>query len=164
MMQADNKNELICYGYNDDVIRVVCNMYERWKEQPRDLIDGALYHQDTDTKCQAIFGYLIDHVQYQLDPKGKQYVKSPARLLSDGKGDCKSLTMFLACCLHCLGVKHIIRFVNFDGSKFFSHVYAVAIDEKGQEIILDACELDTQGRPKYDYARPYVKKKDFIYD
>lgn len=164
MMQADNKNELVCYGYNDDVVRVVCSMYERWKEQPRDLLDAELYGLDVDTKCQAVFGYLIDHVHYRLDPVGKQYVKSPARLLADGQGDCKSLTMFVACCLHCLGVKHIIRFVNFDGSKFFSHVYPVAIDEQGREIILDACETDRHGQPRYDFARPYMKKNDFIFD
>lgn len=163
-MQANHKDELICYGYNDDVVRVVCSMYERWKEQPMDMLDADLMHSDVDTKCQAVFGYMIDNVRYSLDPVGKQYVKSPARLLADGNGDCKSLTMFVSCCLHCLGVKHIIRFVNFDGSKYYSHVYPVAIDEQGQEIILDACETDQQGKPVYDYARPYMKKKDFIYD
>ena len=58
----------------------------------------------------------------------------------------------------------MFRFVNFDGSDQFTHVYAVALDEQGNEIILDACETDNSGMQIYDYARPYVKKKDFVFD
>lgn len=70
--------------------------------------------------------------------------------------------MFLACCLHCMGIKHIIRFVNYDGGTQYTHVYPVALDECGNEIILDACEKDADGIVMYDYAREYRKKKDFL--
>lgn len=158
-----NEDRFLMYGVNSDVVACVRKMYEEWKEQARDLV-AEIQYGSVDDKCQAIFGYLIDHVSYKLDTAGYQYIKSPKRLLRDGCGDCKSLTMFVVCCLHCLGIKHIIRFVNFDGGSQYTHVYPVAIDEYGQEIILDACEKDTMGNPIYDYAREYCKKQDFVYE
>ena len=84
-------------------------------------------------------------------------------MLADKCGDCKSYTMFIACCLHCLGIPCKVRFVNFDGGSQWTHVYAVAIDETGNEIIMDACELNDEGKPYYDYARRYSKKLDINY-
>ena len=71
--------------------------------------------------------------------------------------------MFIACCLHCLGIPCKVRFVNFDGGSQYTHVYPVAVDENGHEIVMDACELDTDGTPLYDYARRYSKKKELYY-
>ena len=71
--------------------------------------------------------------------------------------------MFIASCLHCLGIRCIVRFVNFDGGDQYTHVYPVAIDERGREIIMDYCETDNEGIPYYGYARPYEAKKDLIY-
>ena len=151
------------YGLNSDVVTCIRKQYEVWKNQPADWVT-ELQGGSVDDICQGIFGYLIDHVRYQLDPAGKQYIKSPERLLRDGFGDCKSFTMFVACCLHCAGVKHIIRFVSFDGGDQYTHVYPVAIDEQGEEIILDACEKDMYGVSIYDYAREFSRKQDFVYE
>lgn len=161
-MEATGENRLIITGVNKDVLSAEISCYHTFKEQPAELVkelDGL----SVEDKCYSVFQYLIQHVRYKLDPMGDQYIKSPARLLSDGEGDCKSLTMFICCCLHCLHVPHIFRFVNFDGGRQFSHVYAVALDEQGKEIILDACELDQSGVPVFDYARPYSKRKDFVF-
>lgn len=162
-MYSNGVNDLLCYGDNRDVIKNMLDCYSTWKDQPNEIVN-ELRDQDIDTQCMSIFAYLNSHTRYKLDDPGKQYIKSPARLLRDGLGDCKSLTMFIACCLHCLGIKHIIRFVNFDGGVQYTHVYPVAIDEHGNEIILDICEKDSNNRPIYDYARPYSKKKDYIYE
>lgn len=163
MMVSDGKNDLLCVGGNKDVVSCELECYERWKNQPMDIVSD-LVGLGTEAKCEAIFNYLITNTEYLLDEAGKQWIKSPARLLHDGCGDCKSLTMFIVCCLHCLNVPHIIRFVNFDGGSTYSHVYAVAIDEMGREIILDACEKDEDGNIFYNYARPYKKKKDFRFN
>lgn len=159
-MIADGKNTLVRVGYNSDVIRTEMECYHLWKNQPKELVRDL--HGTVDERCEAIFSYLLDHVVYKLDDDGMQYIKSPARLLKDGCGDCKSLTMFIACCLHCMGIKHIIRFVNYDGGNQYTHVYPVALDECGNEIILDACEKDVDGVVMYDYAREFRKKKDFL--
>lgn len=160
-MQSDGKNTLLVeVGLNGDVIENELACYHKWKNQPMELVSGLV--GSVDERCEAVFSYLCNNVVYRLDDAGMQYIKSPARLLADGCGDCKSLTMFIACCLHCMGIEHIIRFVNYDGGKQYTHVFPVAIDENGNEIILDACEKDVDGVILYNFARPYKRKKDFI--
>lgn len=159
MMVADGKNTLMAVGVNDDVIACELACYDKWKDQPRELVAGLC--GSVDERCESIFAYLVENVVYKLDDEGNQYIKSPARLLKDGCGDCKSLTMFIACCLHCMGIEHIIRFVNYDGGRQYTHVYPVAIAENGREIVLDACEKDADGTILYDYARACRKHKDF---
>lgn len=161
MMVSDGKNTLVSIGYNGDVVKSLIDCYQKWKNQPRELV--ASLSGSVDEKCEAVFAYLVENVYYKLDEDGNQWIKSPARLIADGCGDCKSLTMFIACCLHCLGIKHIIRFVNYDGGSQYTHVYPVALDECGNEIILDACEKDEDGVILYNYARPSRKRKDFVY-
>ena len=162
-MISDGRNRFIMAGLNRDIISSWKACYEQFKNQPRQLVADLQNRGTVDDTCQAIFGYMINNTYYQLDKEGEQLIKSPARLLADGCGDCKSYTMFIASCLYCLGIPCIVRFVNFDGSSQYSHVYPVAINEYGQEIVLDACELDTDGTPLYDYARPYKKKHDIYY-
>ena len=163
-MISDGKNTFMMAGLNGDVVECWKRCYEQFKEQPRDIIDPDVYTASSvDDKCQAIFGYMVSNTHYLLDRDGEQLIKSPARLIADGCGDCKSYTMFIASCLHCLGIPCKVRFVNFDGGKQFTHVYPVAIDEQGNEIPMDACELNEEGIPYYDYARPYMKKKDIYY-
>lgn len=161
-MYSDGKNIFICDGLNKDIVAAVTTLYQRWKDQPKQLVSG-IGGSDEEQKCEAVFAYMVEHVDYLLDPVGKQLIKSPARLLADGNGDCKSLTMFVSCCLHCLGISHIIRFVSFDGDSQYTHVYPVALLKDGREVILDMCETDEDGMILYDYARPYSKKRDFIY-
>lgn len=161
-MIADGQNTRLPGGLNRDVLTQEIACYHQFKNQPKEHV-RELAGLSVDEQCQSIFNHLITHTYYRLDEDGKQYIKSPARLLQDGCGDCKSYAMYICCCLHCLGRSHAFRFVNFDGSDQYTHVYAVAIDENGKEIILDACETDNNGMPIYDYARPYIKKKDFTF-
>lgn len=163
-MISDGIDKLICVGVNKDIVDAWQQVYEQYKDQTESILDAELYNLSVDDQCRAIFSYLAKNVKYELDPYGVQYIKTPARLLRDGKGDCKSLTMFIASCLHNLGIPHIVRFVNFDGGYQYSHVYPVAINESGEEIILDACETDAVGAPTYNYARAYKRKKDLVYD
>ena len=163
-MIADGINELLKVGINKDIVTAWKQVYERCKTQPAEIIDDELYSLSTDEKCRAVFSYLVRNVKYKLDPYGVQYIKTPARLLRDGNGDCKSLTMFIASCLHCLNVPCIVRFVNFDGGDQYTHVYPVALDEYGREIVLDACDTDSKGAPRYNFARQYKRKKDIVYE
>lgn len=160
-MIADGKNRLIKVGINSDIVECWKQCYEDFKEQPKHIVK-SLYGVSIDDACYSVFQYMASKVYYKLDDEGSQFIKSPARLLQDGCGDCKSLTMFVACCLHCLGITCIVRFVNFDGGTQYTHVYPVALDENGDEIIMDMCET-AEGCPIFDYARPYKRKKDIIY-
>ena len=161
-MKADGKNEYLAFGNNADVVKFVLRSYEKWRNQPEAIVED-IRNCDTEEACFCIFWYLINNVRYKEDRAGYQYIKSPARLLKDGVGDCKSMTIFIASCLHCLGIPHTIRFVNFDGGNQYTHVYCIAYNENGQKIILDAVERDSNNEPVYDYAREYKKKIEYNY-
>lgn len=165
MRYSDGKDTFLMSGLNKDIVECWKYCYERFKEQPNDMhiLDDIRNVGTIDDKCAAIFGYMVSNTYYRLDDDGVQKIKSPARLLDDKCGDCKSYTMFLASCLHCLGIPHIVRFVNFDGGNQYTHVYCVALDENNKEIIMDACELAEDGTPYFGYAREYNKKKDIYY-
>ena len=162
-MKSDGQNRFMMAGLNGDIIECWKKCYEQFKDQTNDIVADIRCGATVDEKCQAIFGYMVTNTHYRLDDEGEQLIKSPARLIADGCGDCKSYTMFIASCLHSLGIPCKVRFVNFDGGKQYTHVYPVAIDENGNEIIMDACELDEDGTPLYDYARRYMKKKELYY-
>lgn len=163
-MIADGQDTFLMSGVNADIVNCWQQCYELFKNQPQELV-RQLRGNSVDATCQAIFGHMVKNTYYRLDDEGKQLIKSPARLIADGCGDCKSYTMFIACCLHCCGIPCIVRFVNFDGGKQYTHVYPVAIDEQGREIVMDACELDNDNiTVLYNYARPYTKKKDIHYE
>lgn len=167
-MIARGINQYLEFGDNAAVVRYVKECYEKWRNQPYDIVEDLRKKGVNDTisideQCYAIFDYLLNHVKYVMDKTGYQYIKSPARLLADGTGDCKSMTIFIASCLHCLGIPHAIRFVNFDGGNQYTHVYPIAFDEYNSPIILDAVERDANNQPIYNYARQFAKNKDIFY-
>lgn len=162
-MKARGNNQFLLYGNNQDVVRNVVKCYGKWRDQPMEIVE-ELRNEDVDTACYAVFRYLIEKVTYQADRPGYQFIKSPARLIFDGVGDCKSMTIFIASCLHCLGIRHTIRFVNFDGGNQYTHVYCIAYDEQNLPIILDAVERDQYNNPIYNYARDFRRNYDIDYE
>ena len=119
-MIADGKNRFMMSGTNGDIVECWKECYEQFKRQPVQLVEdlrisGVGRTASVDDKCQKIFDYMVKHTYYKLDEDGEQLIKSPARLIADGCGDCKSYTMFIASCLYCLGIPCKVRFVNFEG-------------------------------------------------
>lgn len=145
-------------GNNEDVINEVLAVFDDYKEQPSRIV-APLMGYDYTTICRTIFDYVIEHVIYKEDPDGVQYVKTPARLISDGVGDCKSMSIFIASCLYCLQVPFCFRFVSFNDMFIYTHVYIAVMPGTEYEIILDPVER-VKGLPAFNYARPYAVKKD----
>ena len=102
----------------------------------------------------AIWKTLRDNVKYKPDSEALQQLKSPARLVYDGQGDCKSYSLFAAAVLKNLGIPYQFRFVSFERDDATpTHVYIVA-DPKGDKTIIDAV-LST-----FNYEKPYKHKQD----
>jgi hypothetical protein len=157
-MKIDGQKIFVVSGYNDSVVDCVIDTYEQFKNQTSQLVDD-IRAEDYETQCKSVFGYLLDNVVYREDPDGVQFVKTPARLILDGVGDCKSMSIFIGSCLHCLGIPFVFRFVGFSPRKIYNHVYIVANPGTEKEIILDAVER-IDGEPVFDYARQFTVKKD----
>lgn len=161
-MVSDGKNNFLLRGLNNDVVKNVLAHYERHANQTAELV-AELRECSPIEACEAVFWYVIDNVRYKEDEGNKQFIKSPARLLADGVGDCKSMSIFVASCLHCLGIKHAFRFVNFYDGKQYTHVYVVA-DCNGEIIIIDPVEKVGENKePMFNFARKFSNKKDFWY-
>lgn len=161
-MIADGRNIILHRnGMNTDIVADVISYYNIWKNQPEEILT-EIQNIPVDIQCESVFAYLLNKVDYKVDPAGKQFIKSPARLLADGKGDCKSFTIFIASCLHCLGIPHTIRFTNYYNGDQYTHVYPIAYDEHGKAIVLDACpQMDR--KVKYDFEAKFTHKKDFYF-
>lgn len=158
-MQVDYKKLLISgRGDNKTVIKVIQEVFNEYKNSCNDLVIELLGH-DIRTAALSVFTYVIQNITYKMDDGNNQYIKTPARLLADKQGDCKSMAVFIASCLYCLGIKCKFRFVSFTNDKIYTHVYVVANDEKGNDIIIDPVER-VKDLPKFDYCSSYTHKID----
>ena len=158
--QAENKNTIINRrGKTEDIMQAVIDCYNSDYAQVRELAE-SLSGDDTLSRCRAVFDFVDKNIRYQMDPLQKQWIRTPARLWSDGEGDCKSFSIFICSCLRCMGIPHLFRFAAYEGASDPTHVYAVAIDEAGKEIIVDPVYRDESGKAVFNKECPYTKKID----
>jgi len=81
---------------------------------------------------------LLRSLRYRADDN-HQKVKSPAQLISDGVGDCKSYSVFIASVCQNLNIPYAYRYSDYDRDNDVNHVYIVAYPEKcGKPVIVDA--------------------------
>jgi hypothetical protein len=149
----DNKEAL--YKENGITEDIATKVLTCFKENNYQLASLAPYIKTASLKdtCRVIWGLVKNNIAYQVDPKGHQWVRTPARLWADGVGDCKSYSVFIASCCYHLGIKCCFRFVSFKQGPP-THVYVV-VKNKGREIILDAV------MPAFDIEKPYHQKWDY---
>jgi uncharacterized protein affecting Mg2+/Co2+ transport len=123
-------------GTTDDIIDVVMSAYKlESDEQIRDLASELKQHSDIES-CRNIFDFLVSNIRYVADVQ-VQEVKSPARLVHDATGDCKSYSIFTAAILRYLNIDHFFRFVSYTNDKRATHVYVVAVIDN-KELPIDA--------------------------
>lgn len=158
--QAEHKDTIINrQGKTKDIMQAVVDCYNSDYAQVQELADN-LPGNDTLSRCRAVFDFVDKNIKYQIDPLQKQWIRTPARLWSDGEGDCKSFSIFICSCLRCMGIPHLFRFAAYEGNGDPTHVYAVAIDESGKEIIVDPVYRDESGKAVFNKECPYTKKID----
>ncbi|NLO72287.1 MAG: transglutaminase domain-containing protein [Porphyromonadaceae bacterium] len=163
-MRANYKNTIKkLSGKTSDIVSVVMETYNKDWQQVSELAKTFGSGNIPVAKvCKNIFDYVIDNVQYREDPPGVQWVKTPARLLADGVGDCKSMSIFIASCLRALGIDHFFRFVSFNNRKEATHVYVVAkpsplMGRDGEGLII----IDPVVRPiQFNKEERYTFKSD----
>ena len=141
-------------GRTKDIIREVLQTYKLYCWSCKDLAETLRRGSEYDT-AKAVFDFVLENVQYREDREGVQWIRTPARLLSDGEGDCKSMSILVASLLTNLGIECFFRFVSFSKNKQITHVYVVT--ESG--IIIDVVER-VNGQPIFNYASEYTYKQD----
>ena len=156
MQPAENKKIFKKAGITDDIVQQVIKTFQKDYLQCAEIARELRGQSNIET-CQNIFDYIIKNVEYVADPAGVQWIKTPARLIADGTGDCKSMSIFAASCLRCLNIDCYFRFVSFSKNKIPTHVYIVTLDG----IIIDPVER-VNGQPKFNYAQAYTNKIDIM--
>lgn len=138
-----------------DIIELVLNQDGRFQDQTNKFTE-KLKGLTLNDQCKYIWQTLRDNVTYKADTPFKQDLKSPARLFSDGVGDCKSFSLFEASCLRNLNIPYAYRFVSFNQAQTPTHVYILAMPGTSKEIIMDGV------LPKFDYQKPFTYKHDVV--
>lgn len=159
-MRAENKETVINErGRTEDIISCVVDTYNLyWRKCEHTA--KKLQSSNVLLTCSNIIDFVLDNIRYELDPEGKQWVKTPARLLEDGKGDCKSYSILVCSFLSCLGIRNCFRFVSYHKGDY-THVYSVAFDEDGKEIVIDCVAMQTANVKRFAEVK-YRKKLDVM--
>lgn len=145
-------------GFNTgNIMEQVLKVYNQRNYQVKDF---APYLEGSTLKetCHNIWDFVRSNIAYNKDPGGDQWVRRPSRLWADKEGDCKSMSVFTASCLHWLGIEGVFRFVSFDPKKKIPvHVYVV-VPDGAKEIVIDCVpQIKYFGQEaayqyKYDYS------------
>lgn len=144
-MKIRNINRVITTkGTTSDIIRTVMYAYDVERDPQINELAEKLRGETVEQTCRNIWQYLVDNITYRADADGTkgEMIRTPARLVHDGTGDCKSYSLFTAVVLRYLGIPHVFRFASYNTRKEATHVYVVALPnsplEVGGNIIIDA--------------------------
>ncbi|NDH06951.1 hypothetical protein EBX93_13710 [bacterium] len=156
LAQPEMKNQVVTKsGYNNDIIVALNGRFPMAVEQTK----GVKFSGDNlNQKGRAIWNYLNKNIRYKKDNPGKQVIQLPARMIRDtGAADCKSLALAAAAFMKNNGFPDVaLRYSSYNPiDDTPTHVYAVAKDEKGNEIIVDPVYK------QYNREVPYKFKKDY---
>lgn len=158
--EAEHKNQVInSRGTTADIMQAIVDCYNSDYAQVEDLACN-MPGSDVKSVCKSIFDFVDQNIRYKMDPFQKQWIRTPARLWADREGDCKSFAIFICSCLRCRGISHLFRFACYEGNEEPTHVYAVALDEAGNEVIVDPVYRDESGKAIFNEECPYTKKID----
>ena len=119
-------------------------------------IAALLKGKNTFDTCKRIWHWVFKHIQYEKDEKGKEQIRSPQRTWHDRFTgvDCDDYTVLISSMLCKLRIPHLLRVAMYDEDNGFQHIYPVAFDTDGTEIIID-CVLD-----EFNVEVPTLKKID----
>ncbi|WP_375559084.1 hypothetical protein ACE193_15250 [Bernardetia sp. OM2101] len=119
------------------------------------LIVELLKKDSIKATSEAIWSFVYKHINYKEDEQGIEQVRRPSRTWRDRKTgvDCDCYLVFICSILSNLGIESIIRITDNYGNGW-NHVYPVAIDENGKEIVID-CVLH-----EFNKEHSYKRKKD----
>ena len=132
-------------GRTDDIVAEVRAVFAVSGGQVGRLA-AALQGRTVAATLRNVFAFVGGQVGYVLDPRGQQYIKTPAAVVHSGFADCKGLSILTGALLGALGIPASFRFAAYVPGPF-THVYVVAHPHGLPPIVLDTC-LPTIGEEK----------------
>lgn len=104
--------------------------------------------------CRYLFDWVKKNVKYLQDDANHQISQLPSKLMRSRAGDCKSIALFIYAVLNNLNISCAYRWANYEGGVAVNHVYVIAKDTNGDEIIIDPVYTS------FNAEKPYNFKKD----
>jgi|GEM_PF-6602564 len=152
-------------NYNtDDIVKLVLWGDKRVKHDTEEFAKAIPPSKEG---MRMLFDFIVEHIKYKQDPKGSQWVRSPARTWDDRLqgSDCKSWTLLTTSVLQNLGLSYIIRFTAYKLPLFGTlpkptHVYPIAILPTGEQVIIDPVWHVQEGG-LFNTEKPYKHKVDY---
>lgn len=132
----------------------------------RSKFPQAFKGRNVEETARNIWEFLKARIEYTIDPKDWQLLRLAPRFVKDGKGDCKSYSIFTASVLSALGLPVVFEFTNYINSRGElpdpkytpTHVYITTRDENGKRIIIDGVYTDFNKEKKYFYKKEVPMK------
>ena len=143
-------HQIVKFHSTDDIIKQMEKAHYDNSAYAK-IIAGQFRGGSVRQTCKNIFKFIKSHIQYRIEPANMQTTKSLQRLISDGYGDCKHYSGLFAALLSALNIKHHYRFVSYRSDRTPTHVYVVAYDEQGQQIVCDAVLHNFGEEKSYTY-------------
>lgn len=150
-----------------DTVYFIPEVVEKCRWMVKNYVRKELKGLPLHAACRKLWYFVKEHIAYEKDDPNYQkekdirdnleQVRSPRRLIAEGKGDCDCMTTFVDTCMTEYGVKGIInRITEYDHKGYFQHIYSLIPDGKGKYIIMD-CVWNA-----FNEEKPYTKKEDHI--
>lgn len=150
-----------------DTVHFIPKVIKKSLWMVRKYVDQELRGLSVEQACRKLWHFVKEHIAYEKDDpeykkeknkrENREQIRSPRRLIADGKGDCDCMTTFVDTCMTEFGVTGIInRITEYDYNGFFQHIYSLIPNGKGKYIIMD-CVWN-----EYNKEKPYTKKEDYI--
>jgi hypothetical protein len=151
------KNETVKASNEDverDTMPLIKNKIQRTLHHTKKLapkLKGATLEQTLRNNWNFIF----NHIQYVKDEPGKEQVRSPRRMIHEGKGDCDCFTVTLSSLLHNQGIPHKLRIMKQNGKPNWSHIYVIVPKPTGGYYTLDPVTH------RFNFEAAHTQTKDY---
>lgn len=156
-----NKKVLITSNQSTDDIIKALQKYHKMYRPDYDKASEHFWKGDVKSTGQFLFDFLKRNVRYDVEPKDEQTIKTPVALLKQGYGDCKHMSSFVAGIADSLRrkgypIEVLYRFASYKAGQEPKHVFAVLLDEDGQEYWVDPIDQIQ----RFDQRKQPVRFKD----
>lgn len=123
----------------------------------RRLAPSIQGQNQTDT-LYKVWEFIRTRIAYKRDKPGAEVVKSPGKLVKDGVGDCKSMTVKAVSLMTNFGIPYRFRVAFYDpANPHAGHIYPIAT-VNGKDIIVDA--VHHAFNEEVDFWKAYDYKPD----
>lgn len=144
-----------------DTMPVIIDKIKRTVWQTKKLaakLKGKTLEETLRSDCEFILRY----IKYKKDEPGQEQIRSPRRLIHEGKGDCDCFVVTLGSLLANQKIDFRLRIAKYTAGDDWSHIYVIVPKKSAKPVSSrsDYYVLDPVTN-RYDYEVPYQAKKDY---